>query len=93
MNTRIYAARIYASIIAGIVCFPALSHAQSSNVPLTRDQVRAQLVAVEKAGYRPAGDDPTYPANLQSAEARVAAQSADAAKTSYGAVSTIGSSQ
>jgi hypothetical protein len=33
---------------------PALSFAQSANVPVTRAQVYADLVRVEQAGYSPA---------------------------------------
>ncbi len=78
-------ALVHAAVIAGLIGIPALSCAQSSNTPLTRAQVRAHLIAVEKAGYRPAGDDPSYPADIQAAEARVAAQCSDSAKSSYGA--------
>lgn len=53
---------------------PALSFAQS-NAPLTRAEVRADLVHVEQAGYTPgAGNDNNYPADIQAAEARIAAQ-------------------
>ncbi|WP_027802963.1 DUF4148 domain-containing protein [Paraburkholderia dilworthii] len=53
---------------------PILSFAQSS-APLTRAQVRADLVRVEHAGYRPtSGDDDNYPADIQAAEEKVAAQ-------------------
>ncbi|WP_025599258.1 DUF4148 domain-containing protein [Burkholderia sp. WSM2230] len=53
---------------------PALSLAQSS-APLTRAEVRSDLVRVEQAGYRPgSGDDVNYPADIQAAEAKLAAQ-------------------
>ena len=53
---------------------PVLSFAQSS-APLTRAEVRVDLVRVEHAGYRPtSGDDVNYPADAQAAEAKVAAQ-------------------
>jgi Domain of unknown function (DUF4148) len=93
MRANIMKALVHAAIIAVAITVPALSFAQSSNAPVTRAQVRAQLAAVEAAGYRPGGDDPTYPADIQAAEARVAAQSSDAAKTSYGGMATTGSSQ
>ncbi|MDR5761119.1 DUF4148 domain-containing protein [Caballeronia sp. LZ035] len=55
---------------------PVASFAQSSQ-PLTRAEVRAQIVQLEKAGYNPGVvNDTTYPADIQAAEARVAAQSA-----------------
>ena len=52
--------------------------AQSASVPLTRAQVRADLIRLEQAGYNPsANDDVTYPADIQAAEAKVAAQDAE----------------
>lgn len=56
---------------------PAVSSAQS-NHPLTRAEVYAQLVQIEKAGYNPArGTDTDYPSDVQAAEARINAQQAD----------------
>ncbi|MGF6721185.1 hypothetical protein P3T43_000526 [Paraburkholderia sp. GAS41] len=52
---------------------PVLSFAQS-NAPLTRAEVRADLVRVEQAGYTPSTNDQNYPADIQAAEAKVAAQ-------------------
>ena len=43
----------------------------ADNVPLTRAQVRTELVRVEQAGYRP--DQVHYPASIQAAEAKAAA--------------------
>jgi hypothetical protein len=80
--------------IAAVLATPVASFAQSSQ-PVTRAQVHAELVQVEQAGYSPArGADPSYPSDIQAAEARVATQNAtaQAATTSYGA-STNGSSQ
>jgi uncharacterized iron-regulated membrane protein len=52
---------------------PALSFAQS-NAPLTRAEVRADLVRVEQAGYSPGrADDTDYPVDIQAAEAKIAA--------------------
>ena len=69
-------------IIAAVVAIPAVSFAQS-NEPLTRAEVRAQLIQLEKAGYNPAGDETQYPQNIQAAQARIdAANHAGAA--SYG---------
>ena len=63
-------------LIIGALATPALSFAQSS-AGLTRAQVVAELVRLEQAGYDPsAGEDDSYPANLQAAEARVAAKDA-----------------
>ncbi|WP_082721789.1 MULTISPECIES: DUF4148 domain-containing protein [unclassified Burkholderia] len=62
------------AIVVGTFTAPALSFAQSAT-PLTRAQVRADLVRVERAGYNPAtGNDPQYPSDIQAAEAKVAAQ-------------------
>jgi hypothetical protein len=52
---------------------------------LTRAQVRAELVQLETAGYNTAhGEDPYYPADIQAAEAKVAAQ--NGATSGYGGV-------
>ena len=59
--------------VAFVLATPVASFAQSDQ-PLTRAEVRAQLVQVEQAGYRPGVSDPYYPNNIQAAEARVAAQ-------------------
>ena len=71
---------IQSLIVAAAVALPALAFAQS-NQPLTRAEVRAQLVELEQAGYNPASDQTQYPANIEAAQARV-----DAAKglTAYG---------
>ncbi|MFD1554840.1 DUF4148 domain-containing protein [Paraburkholderia silviterrae] len=53
---------------------PVVSFAQSSG-PVTREQVRAELIRLEQAGYRVGDDDQTkYPEKIQAAEAKVAAQ-------------------
>jgi Domain of unknown function (DUF4148) len=79
---------IQAVALAAVLAVPAISFAQS-NAPVTRAEVRAQLIQLEKAGYQPGLDDPYYPANIQAAEARVAAQ--NGAATAVGGV-TSGSS-
>ncbi|REE23750.1 MULTISPECIES: DUF4148 domain-containing protein [unclassified Paraburkholderia] len=80
---------IQSLIVAAAVALPALSFAQS-NQPLTRAQVRAELVQLEKAGYNPASDETQYPRNILAAEARVSAQNGPTA-SSYGSA-TAGSS-
>jgi hypothetical protein len=89
---------IQAVIAAAVLAAPAVSFAQQvappSNGPVTRAEVRADLVAVEKAGYNP-NDAYHYPENIQAAEQKVQAQqvaAAQMASTSEGA-STNGSSQ
>jgi Domain of unknown function (DUF4148) len=57
--------------VAAVLAVPALSFAQSSQ-PVTRAQVRAELVQLEKAGYSPSNSSDTqYPATIQAAEAKV----------------------
>jgi hypothetical protein len=88
---------ISAAVIAAALAAPIASFAQS-NQPVTRAQVRAELVQLEKAGYNPVGDHVDYPANLQAAQARVnatngtAQASAQVADSGYGAP-IAGSSQ
>ena len=65
---------IKAVAIAVVLSAPVASFAQASQ-PVTRAEVRNQLVQLEKAGYNPAmADNATYPADIQAAEAKVAAQ-------------------
>jgi Tfp pilus assembly protein PilE len=77
---------IQAVAIAAVLAVPVASFAQS-NQPVTRAQVRAELVQVEQAGYNPShGRDPYYPSDIQAAEARVASQNgvAQADATGFG---------
>jgi hypothetical protein len=80
---------IEAIVIAALISAPLAAFAQSQQ-PLTRAQVRADLVQVEKAGYNP-NDWIHYPENIQAAEARVAAEK-QANASGYGS-DTNGSSQ
>jgi Domain of unknown function (DUF4148) len=74
---------VQALVVAAVLAVPAVSFAQSSQQPLTRAEVKAQLIQIEKAGYNPAtANDYDYPANIQAAEARVAAQ--NGGSTGYG---------
>ncbi|MGF7132593.1 hypothetical protein P3T40_004084 [Paraburkholderia sp. EB58] len=79
------------SVLAG----PVSAFAQTTSGPLTRAQVRAELVRLEQAGYSPStGEDPNYPADIQAAEAKIAAQdSAQLAANAVGGVAQGGSSQ
>jgi uncharacterized protein YgbK (DUF1537 family) len=79
MNTKIIAAFVLATVIAAPAFAdndtyypdqPVAAAAQAAG--LTRAQVRAELVQLEKAGYNAASDDTQYPQNLQTAEARIA---------------------
>lgn len=62
--------------ITGALASPALALAQQSpDQPVTRAQVRNDLVQYEQAGYNPAlGDNAHYPTDVQAAEARVSQQ-------------------
>ncbi|SMG55424.1 DUF4148 domain-containing protein [Paraburkholderia susongensis] len=84
---------IQAVVIAAAIAAPVASFAQA-NQPVTRAQVRAELVQLEKAGYQPGHADPHYPADIQAAQARVDAQNGvgQPAASSFGGV-TSGSSQ
>ncbi|HEY4296405.1 MAG TPA: DUF4148 domain-containing protein [Paraburkholderia sp.] len=83
---------IEAVVIAALITAPLAAFAQS-NHPLTRAEVRAQLIQLENAGYDPiTASSYDYPANLQAAEARVAAQNDKAQTSGYGSA-TDGSSQ
>ncbi|WP_323119225.1 DUF4148 domain-containing protein [Burkholderia alba] len=74
---------IQAVAVAAAFAIPVASFAQS-NAPLTRAQVRAELVQLEKAGWHPAaGSDPHYPEDIQAAQARVSAMNA---QSGYGGV-------
>jgi hypothetical protein len=64
---------VQAVVVAAALVAPVVSFAQS-NQPVTRAQVRAQIVALEKAGYDPATVPTDYPVGLQAAEAKVAAE-------------------
>ena len=72
-------------VIAALVAAPVASFAQSSQAPVTRAQVRAELVQYEQAGYNP-DDWIHYPENVQAAQAKIAAQNAtaQAATSGYG---------
>lgn len=86
--------------IAAILAAPVVSFAQSSQQPVTRADVRNQLIQLEQAGYNPANaSDPEYPSDIQAAEKRVEAQNPAVAQTQqpvadtgYGGVAN-GSSQ
>jgi hypothetical protein len=79
----------------GTLAVPALSFAQDNTAPVTRAQVRAELVRLEQVGYDPsAGEDPNYPTDIQAAEAKVVAQTQAAQTTSaVGGVPAGGTSQ
>jgi hypothetical protein len=69
---------IYAALVSGVLAAPAISFAQDATAPLTRSEVRADLVRLEQAGYRPSANDLHYPTGIQAAEVRLHAQDATA---------------
>jgi Domain of unknown function (DUF4148) len=70
---------------------PIVSFAQST-APVTRAQVRAELIRLERAGYRVGdSDDTNYPEQIQAAEAKIAAQdSREAGNSDVGGKTTNG---
>lgn len=86
-------ALIKAVLISCALAAPAVAFAQASNDPVTRAEVRADLVRVEQAGYHPGRKDIYYPDDIQAAEAKVAAQSPSLAMSSAGGVAMNGTSQ
>jgi hypothetical protein len=79
------------TLAASALAIPVLGFAQTSPAQITRAEVRADLVRVEQAGYNPArSDDADYPADIQAAEAKVAAQ--DTAQLTNDAVGGVPSS-
>ncbi|WP_414447962.1 DUF4148 domain-containing protein [Burkholderia sp. 22PA0099] len=62
------AARLLA--VAALLAAPALSFAAAPQA-LTRADVRADLVRVERAGYQPISGDARYPADLEAALVQV----------------------
>lgn len=71
MKSLVYAVVAAAAVFAA----PVASFAQSNQQPLTRAEVKADLVKVEQAGFNPAARSPYYPADIQAAEAKVNGQS------------------
>lgn len=65
---------IQAAVVAAALAAPVAVFAQS-NQPVTRAQVRAELVQLEQTGWRPgAGSNPHYPEDIQAAETKVVAE-------------------
>jgi hypothetical protein len=66
---------LFQIIVAVALAAPVISFAQQANTPVTREQVRQELAQLVKAGYNPAKRDiGKYPADLQAAQASIAAQ-------------------
>lgn len=88
MKTRL------AIALSMILVASAAAVTNASAQEVTRAQVRADLVRLEQAGYNPArGANPDYPANIQAAEAKVAAQdNASLSRDAVGGTQPNGSS-
>ncbi|MGF6998338.1 DUF4148 domain-containing protein [Paraburkholderia sp. GAS32] len=88
--------KLFAAVVAAVLSIPVVASAQQSNAGVTRAQVRADLVQLEKAGYDPArANGPHYPDGTQAATARLQAAdraSQQAATSGYGGA-VEGSSQ
>jgi hypothetical protein len=80
-------------VIGLTVVLPVLASAQEDGAPITREQVRAELVALENAGYHPEKSSPYYPADIQAAEAKIHASKAVGGnpQTSYGGATSVNS--
>ncbi|MFX1676018.1 DUF4148 domain-containing protein [Paraburkholderia sp. A2WS-5] len=83
--------------LAAPVCAFAQSNAvantaSANNGPVTRAQVKADLVRVEQAGYRPEASDINYPNDIQHAEAIVAQENANHSAGAVGGVAMSGTS-
>ncbi|KVO59127.1 DUF4148 domain-containing protein [Burkholderia stagnalis] len=76
---------IYTVVAATALSASYAAFAQSTPAP-TREQVRAELVQLEQAGYKPEVSDAHYPQALQAAQARVT----HADEAGYGAQAAAG---
>ena len=64
---------IRAVFATALIATPVVVFAQSS-APVTREQVRAEVIDLQKVGYSPGtASDYAFPWNIQAAEARLAA--------------------
>jgi len=74
VQPRVRASDTCLLIAAGALASPVVSFAQSP-APLTRAEVRADLIRVEHAGFNPSTiNAENYPADIQAAEARTTGQ-------------------
>jgi hypothetical protein len=79
-------------LATGALAVPVVSFAQSA-APVTRAQVNDELSRLEAAGYRVSGDDhTTYPAKIQAAEAKVAAEDGQQPANDVGGATMTGTS-
>lgn len=87
---------IQAVAIAAILAAPVAAFAQSADTsqqPVTRAEVKNQLIQLERAGYNPASaNDVNYPADIQAAEKRVQEENPPVAQNSVADTSGYGPS-
>jgi hypothetical protein len=62
----------FAALVAGLFALPTVSSAQDASASMTHAEVQTDLASLEQAGYRP--NKLNYPADIQTAEARLNAQ-------------------
>ncbi|WP_144147118.1 DUF4148 domain-containing protein [Paraburkholderia sp. BCC1884] len=77
----------FASLVVAtsFLIVPLCGFAQQTSAPLTRAEVRADLVRIEQAGYLPAsGENQAYPNDIEAAEAKVSAEGTALATGSVG---------
>jgi hypothetical protein len=84
---------IKAVALAAVLAVPAVSFAQSQpeNGPVTREQVRSELKALESVGWRPNVASPYYPSDYQAAKARLDARNASGYGSAMDGTSDSGS--
>lgn len=87
---------IQAVAIAAVLAAPVAAFAQAADTsqqPVTRAEVKNQLIQLEQAGYNPSeSNDPTYPADVQAAEQRVQAENPPVAQQPVADISGYGPS-
>ncbi|WP_322041862.1 DUF4148 domain-containing protein [Paraburkholderia sp. J67] len=79
--------------LAAVLVVPAASFAQSQpeNGPVTREQVRNELKALESVGWRPNVASPYYPEDYRAAKARLDARNSSGYGSSMDGTSQSGS--
>jgi hypothetical protein len=65
---------VASAIVIAIVDIPGVSFACKTDAPVTRAQVRQELVQLEEAGYHPSVSSLHYPDEIQAAQARLTAK-------------------
>ena len=72
----------FRTLAAALALLPAVAFAQTSNEPPTHAQVMNQLTQLRQDGYKPSKIH--YPADIEAAQARVAAQGGTTATSTSG---------